>query len=1706
MGIIKKIIDRELVGGTTDEEVYPISSTKAIYDTENHTLEYILSKIKSRINEVSARHGYYVCSTISSEPDKEIEVPNFELSTNIRLLVKMGYSNTVDNVSFEVNNTGAYPLYYNNSPASKFNSWIEGEILDIYFDGASFKAFSSKSESTDSPWTLKVDSNGKQYVYTSLPIVGKEGLTIYSTNDVVVPSTFDGLPIDNDTIYWDESTGVKILKAKGGNNFDSSRMWSLLAESTTEQINKSHLTNALIDYATISQLNTKWTQDDTKISNWNEAYNLRHSHSNKSVLDGITSGKVSNWDTAYSWGNHASAGYAHLAGEETFSGLKHFTNGLTVGAGKHKIYEENGIIYLDGDLAVKGGVTAYAVSESEISTVMDGVAVDGVTIKKENGVLVAIAGSGSSFDKSAMWAALLASTDEQINKSHLTTALTGYATESWVTGKNYAVKATTLAGYGITDAYTKTEADNKYLLKTSYTAADVLSKLLTVDGSSSGLDADLLDGKQGDDYLYHVRQTETDANSISTSDPRVYEISSGTNMPTSNTWHQIFNWGSGDGGYGCQLANLYTVKNSFLYYRIKVANSWGSWYTLARTIDNVASATKLQTPRTLWGQSFDGTSNVSGSLTGVDKIYANYIELKDSGTGGFNTIARLLNSNITNGNVVNVEIGHDSTSKNLGYIGFGYYGNGDTRNFLTFGIHSVDKILNITGSGNVGIGTTSPSYKLHVNGSAHSTDLYIDGIRIHKTQDGVLKLEGSLLVSGGITAYSTGEESGGSSGGLDVDLLWEILGGTGTQQINKTHLTDALNGYATQSWVTSQNYLKSVSISTISDLNSSWDALLKTAPSSYVTRWPSFSEITSKPTTLSGYGITDSYTKTETDNRYVTITRKYSITTTGTAPYNYVHLCKIANTSGYSHLRLDIDIKSRYSGATLYVDLEVGSPTTNCTPHIYKSTFGARACTLYYTKTTEGNYVYIDIYFKSGAWDVVSYDIISKGTNGTLSFTHVGEKLDSLPSGYIEISERGFNGNSASATKLQTPRTLWGNSFDGSANVNGNMTDVGSISANGDIVLNQNGSTGIRQVRIQCGDNDYGRIAAGATAANAGWLEIASADDGNEPIYVRQYTGTFTTLKRTATLLDSNGNTSFPGSITSASFKKSGSSDSYVLLGGGGHKALSDIQSEYDSRYVNVSGDTMTGTLNVIGKVNTVLDTPSIRFYQDSCKIGTDIEGSLGIYAENKIVLRPNSKSSNSGKGIDIYDSYVTYNGNKIWHAGNDGSGSGLDADTLDGKHNGEINGFLNTIMLPSTNNDKTNWWCKIATIKITSQYSSKEALLLITDNYTTSGTSVYCFVYIKVQQQASMGNMPNISLRMFGSVGKSNIEGRLTLSSTSSTLDLYFKETLAYQRSRISFVQGSEDIRNVGELIQTLPTATHNISCDNDFRAGKLEVPRTIWGQNFDGTANVSGSLTGVSTITANGESKFSNGTYSDPAKGIVCALKISQNFAAGSNCYLATLGGKVGIGTTTPLNLLDVYGGNISSRSGKGGYVIYPGYKSDESFRLECLNSSGSWVHNGMVMLQNGNIGIGTLSPSEKLHVSGNILATGGITCYSSDERAKTIIEEISLSLKQISESPTIRFKWNGWNIKDDGKTHIGGIAQYVQNLLPECILDADGVLNMDYATTAYIYSVQTAKHLQTYETKTDKKIRRLEKEIVYLKQQLKKLGYEESDTLVN
>jgi hypothetical protein len=114
------------------------------------------------------------------------------------------------------------------------------------------------------------------------------------------------------------------------------------------------------------------------------------------------------------------------------------------------------------------------------------------------------------------------------------------------------------------------------------------------------------------------------------------------------------------------------------------------------------------------------------------------------------------------------------------------------------------------------------------------------------------------------------------------------------------------------------------------------------------------------------------------------------------------------------------------------------------------------------------------------------------------------------------------------------------------------------------------GTASVELVRGNMGDNDQARILVGATATNAGFLEIATADDGTEPIHVRQYSGVFTTLTRTATLLDASGNTSFPGSVTANSVTLTGNTGTVTSVATSG----------------TVSGLTLTGgTITTTGTI-----------------------------------------------------------------------------------------------------------------------------------------------------------------------------------------------------------------------------------------------------------------------------------------------------------------------------------------------------------------------------------------------------------------------------------------------------------------------------------------------------------------------------------------
>ena len=73
--------------------------------------------------------------------------------------------------------------------------------------------------------------------------------------------------------------------------------------------------------------------------------------------------------------------------------------------------------------------------------------------------------------------------------------------------------------------------------------------------------------------------------------------------------------------------------------------------------------------------------------------------------------------------------------------------------------------------------------------------------------------------------------------------------------------------------------------------------------------------------------------------------------------------------------------------------------------------------------------------------------------------------------------------------------------------------------------------------------DDFFRLRVYSDVYDGGAVELATADGGNEPIYVRQYDGIFSSVRRTLTLLDGYGNTSIPGLVRAAGYKMSSTNE-----------------------------------------------------------------------------------------------------------------------------------------------------------------------------------------------------------------------------------------------------------------------------------------------------------------------------------------------------------------------------------------------------------------------------------------------------------------------------------------------------------------------------------------------------------------------------------
>lgn len=648
-------------------------------------------------------------------------------------------------------------------------------------------------------WELKQDSQGNEYIATKYNVLTEGGLTTYGLGEQKLGTIYDGLPIDNDTIYWEEVEGSRVLKAKGSGGSSGNVSWGNISDKPT------------------------WIGDNKPTYNWSEIQGEKPFYTKEEVA----------------------SKFVTINTEQEITALKHFTAGLSVGESKKKIYEENGVVYIDADVAVTGAMTFYATAGRTVSTIMDAVTVDGITIKKENNVLKAVSGAGSSFDENAMWSALSGSSDNQINKSHLTTALDGYATRNWVI-ENYATK----------------------------------SELSAVSNKLS----DFLEGSDTDNII--------------------------------NKWKELEAFLSG----------------------------------MAET-DNLAEILE----------------------TKADKKYV------------------------------------DSTFVTLA-----------TKQTIT-GEKTFSSVLNtaaIKASGTI----TAPSL-------AASDWVAIAGIKLRKLEDGALMLEGNLALTGALTMYASNGQSfdtiydglpidndtiywqevdgsrvlkarEGSGSSFDKSAMWTALAGSTTEQINKSHLTTALTGYATESWVSGKNYAV-------------------------------------KATTLAGYGITDAYTKKESDGKYPTKTGSGASGTWG------IGITGNAATASKWATARTITLGSYLSGS---VSLDGSANVTLNANVVGLTSQGNKTAATGNTSPASGVRLY-QVYNNGYPTPYGNLLSVKGGGAGELLLSWANanriyyRSLRDNGDNWLGWNELAFvTDNVASATKLQTARTLWGQNFNGTQNVSGEIS------------------------------------------------------------------------------------------------------------------------------------------------------------------------------------------------------------------------------------------------------------------------------------------------------------------------------------------------------------------------------------------------------------------------------------------------------------------------------------------------------------------------------------------------------------------------------------------------------------------------------------------------------------------------------------------
>jgi hypothetical protein len=308
-----------------------------------------------------------------------------------------------------------------------------------------------------------------------------------------------------------------------------------------------------------------------------------------------------------------------------------------------------------------------------------------------------------------------------------------------------------------------------------------------------------------------------------------------------------------------------------------------------------------------------------------------------------------------------------------------------------------------------------------------------------------------------------------------------------------------------------------------------------------------------------------------------------------------------------------------------------------------------------------------------------------------------------------------------------------------------------------------------------------------------------------------------------------------------------------------------------------------------------------------------------------------------------------------------------------------------------------------------------------------------------------------NVSLNVSNGYIKGNAAGLTFLPNTSINGKI-INSQLANSTIKIT--------SNSTSLLVEGPSAT-DIALGNTVYLN-LSVSNTVTNQSATNLA-AAGSVNTVHSLlqTANADIRsILTGTITNAAASFGFANGVSTNTTAAfarANASLGNTASAIGVyvGANVSFTANGTQSQPVITRFGTGNTSTGIFFPSTGTIAM------GASANLGVFVNTTGNVGIGTQTSSYKLYVQGDIYATGDITAFS-DIAIKEDISTIENALSTVANLRGVKY-----TRKDTKERKIGLIAQEVQSILPEVVVNADNNIGVSYQTVVALL-IEAVKEL--------------------------------------